>query len=123
MCEKGLMFHMLFNEKYAISHVSYSTGRIIIDYSIDSEYNECEEEVLQGLIRGFSKLIGGERESLGMMQYKIADAPHDFIIQWENLNGIVIVVENMRKIDETVKYLKNSIQEINYNMLYEDSFL
>lgn len=111
---------MLFNEKYAVSHVSYNTGRIIVDYSNDSEYGEDEEAALYGLIRGFSKLIGGERESLGMMQYKITNAPHEFVIQWENMYGIVIVVENMKQIDEIVKYIKNSIYDINYNMLYEE---
>lgn len=107
---------MLFNEKYGISHISYNTGRIIIDYADDGS----ETDNLQGLIRGFSRLIGGERESLGMMQYKITNSPYEFIIQWDTMNGIVITVENMRKLDEIVKYVKNSIQEINYNMLYEE---
>ena len=110
---------MLFNEKYGISHISYNTGRIVIDFS-ESEYAEDETDNLQGLIRGFSRLTGGERESLGMMQYKITNAPYDFIIQWDTMYGIVITVEDMRKIDETVGYVKNSIQEINYNMLYEE---
>ena len=111
---------MLFNEKYAVSHISYNTGRIIVDYSSDLEYAQDDEAVFHGLIRGFSKLIGGERESMGMMQYRITNAPHDFVIQWDNMYGIVIVVENMRNIDEIVKYIKNSIYDINYNMLYED---
>lgn len=111
---------MLFNEKYGISHINYNTGRILIDYANDgSEYYENETDNLQGLLRGFSRLIGGERESLGLMQYKITNSPYEFIIQWDTLYGIVITIENMRKIDEIVKYVKNSIQEINYNMLYE----
>ena len=112
---------MLFNEKYGISHISYNTGRIIVDFE-DDEYSENETDNLQGLIRGFSRLIGGERESLGMMQYKITNSPYDFIIQWDTMYGIVITVEDMRKIDEIVGYIKNSIHEINYNMLYEDRF-
>lgn len=108
---------MLFNEKYAISHINYNTGRIIIECADNDEYCENETDNLQGLIRGFSRLIGGERESLGMMQYKIKNSPYDFIIQWDTMYGIVITVEDMRKIDEIVGYVKNSIQEINYNML------
>ena len=111
---------MLFNEKYGISHISYNTGRIIIDYvDEDNEDYLCEDAGLEGLIRGFARLIGGIRESLGMMQYRITNSPYEFVIQWDTMYGIVITVENMRKLDEIVNYVKNSIQEINYNMLYE----
>ncbi len=108
---------MLFNEKYGISHISYSTGRIIIEYA-DNEYSEDETDSLQGLIRGFSRLIGGERESLGMLQYKITNSPYEFVIQWDSMYGIVIVVEDMRRVDEIVGYVKNAIYDINYNLLY-----
>ena len=115
---------MLFNEKYGISHISYNTGRILIDFSEDEFFVTEDDffyfnEHLEGLIRGFSRLIGGERESLGMMQYKISNSPYEFVLQWDTQHGIVIIVEDMRKIDEIVKYIKNSIYEINYNMLYQ----
>lgn len=110
---------MLFNEKYGISHINFSTGWISID-SADDEYSYSETDSFDGLIRGFSRLIGGERESLGMMQYKITNSPYDFVFQWDKTQGIVIVVENIAKMDTTVKYIKESLSEINYNMLYED---
>ena len=106
-----------FNEKYGIIHVNYSTGRIIIEHTDDEELSGIDEN-FEGLIRGFSKLIGGERESLGMLQYCVAKSPYDFIFQIDGRDGIVITVENMRKIDETVRYIKNALADINYNMLY-----
>ena len=112
---------MLFNEKYGISHISYNTGRIIIDYSNDDDgYYEEEIDHMLALVKGFSKLLGDEHESMGMMQYRIRNSPYEFVIQWDNLCGIVITVENMRKLDEIVRFIKNSIYEINYNMLYLD---
>lgn len=111
---------MLFNEKYGIAHISYSTGRILIEHSPDEELPGAEEN-FDGLLRGFSKLIGGERESLGMSQYRIAGAPFEFIFQLDSLDGIVISVENMRRIDEIVDYVKNSLANINYNMLYQQT--
>ncbi len=109
---------MLFNEKYGISHISYNSGRILIDCS-ESEFSCDDNDGFEGLIRGFSRLIGEDHESLGMMQYKIKNSPYEFVIQWDTMYGIVIIVEDMRKIDEIVKFVKNSIYEINYNMLYE----
>lgn len=109
---------MLFNEKYGISHVNFSTGWILIDVN-DDELSSYEKESFDGLLRGFSKLIGGEIESLGMGQYKTENSPYDFIFQWDSNFGIVIVAENINRIDETVKYIKNSLEEINCNMLYE----
>lgn len=110
---------MLFNEKYGISHIDYNTGRILVDCA-DEEYSVYETGGLDGIIRGFSRLIGGERESIGMMQYKIAKSPYDFVFHFDTAYGIVITVEDMRKLDETVRYIKNSIHEINYNLLYEE---
>lgn len=109
---------MLFNENFGIAHINFNTGRVIIDYSHD-EFTDPQDNAFDGLLRGFSKLIGGRIESLGMMQYKIQNCPYDFIIQWDNLDGIVISVENMNKIDDTVKYIRKSLYDINYNMLYE----
>lgn len=108
---------MLFNEKYAISYINFNTGFIAIDCS-----GECGEDPMDGLIRGFSRLVGEESESLGMMQYKIRNSPHEFIIQWDSTYGVVIVAEDIRKMDETVAYVKNSLYEINYNMLYEEKY-
>lgn len=110
---------MLFNEKYAISHISYNTGRIIIEYQIDEELKEPEEN-FEGLIRAFSRLTGRERESLGMMQYRVGNLPFEFIFQLEIHDGIVIVIEDMRIIDDAIKYIKNSLYDINYNMLYQN---
>lgn len=110
---------MLFNEKYGISHIDFNSGRITIDFNNEG-ISPNNTDGFDGLLRGFSKLIGGEIESLGMMQYKAANSPYDFIFQRDNQYGSVIVVENMRQIDETVKYIKNSLAEINLNMLYED---
>ncbi len=110
---------MLFNEKYGITHINYNTGWILVDCA-DDEYSEDETFGLDGIIRGFSRLIGGERESLGMMQYRIDKSPYEFVLHYDTTHGIVIIVEDMRRLDETVKYIKNSIQEINYNMLYEE---
>ena len=109
---------MLFNEKYGISHISYNTGRILIDFRADEDLCEIEEN-FEGLIHAFSKLTGGERESLGMSQYRVGKSPFEFIFQLEGRDGIVLVVEDMRKIDETIKYIKNSLYDINYNMLYQ----
>ena len=108
---------MLFNEKYGIAHVSYNTGRILIEHRSD-EYLNGTEDNFHGLIRGFSRLIGSEREGLGMMQYRIANAPYEFIFQLDSLDGIVITVEDMRKIDTIIRYIKDSLADINYNMLY-----
>lgn len=110
---------MLFNEKYGISHINFSTGWISID-AADDEFSYSETDSFEGLIRGFSRLIGGERESLGMMQYRITNSPYDFVFQWDNAQGIIIVAEDIGKIDSIVKYIKNSLSEINYNMLYEE---
>ena len=109
---------MLFNEKYGISHINFNAGWIIIDSSYDM-YEDEENAAFHGLVRGFSKLIDDEIESLGMMQYKIRNAPFDFIFQFDNTHGIVIVAENMKHIDKLVNYIKNSLYDINYNMLYE----
>ena len=110
---------MLFNEKYAISHINFSTGFIAIEHDID---DITDEEPLSGLVRGFSRLIGEEIESIGLMQYKIRNSPHDFVIQWDSDYGVVIVAEDIRRIDEIAKYVKNSLYEINYNLLYEERF-
>ncbi len=110
---------MLFNEKYAISHINFSTGFIAIEHN-GSEYSY--DEPLTGLVRGFSRLIGQESESLGTLQYKIRNSPHDFIIQWDGTYGVMIVAEDIRKMDEIVKYIKNSLYEINYNSLYEERY-
>ena len=107
---------MLFNEKYGIAHINFSTGRIIIEHD-----NVEIEENFEGLIRGFAKLTGGQRESLGMMQYSVTKLPYEFIFQIDSLDGIIITIENMRKIDEIVQYIKNSLADINYNMLYENT--
>ena len=56
------------------------------------------------------------------MQYKIRNSPHDFVIQWDSDYGVVIVAEDIRRIDEIAKYVKNSLYEINYNLLYEERF-
>ncbi len=109
---------MLFNEKYAISHINFSTGFIAIEHS--GEYTE--EEPITGLVRGFSRLIGQDSESMGLMQYKIRNAPHDFVIQWDSEYGVVIVAEDIRQMDKIVKYVKNSLYEINYNLLYEEKY-
>lgn len=109
---------MLFNEKYAISHINFSTGFIAIEHSGD----DMSEEPLTGLVRGFSRLIGDEGESLGLMQYKIRNSPHEFVIQWDSEYGVVVVAEDIRKMDEIVKYIKNSLYEINYNMLYNERY-
>ncbi len=110
---------MLFNERYAISHINFNTGFIAIDHS-DDEY--MTDDPITGLVRGFSRLIGQEYESLGLMQYKIRNSPFEFVIQWDREYGVVIVAENIRKMDEIVKYVKNSLYEINYNMLYEERY-
>ena len=110
---------MLFNEKYAISHINFNTGFIAIDYS---DSGLIDEEPIVGLVRGFSRLIGEESESLGLMQYKIKNSPHEFIIQWDSSYGVIIVAEDIRKMDEIVKYVRNSLYEINYNMLYEQRY-
>ncbi len=111
---------MLFNEKYGIAHINYNTGRIIIEHSADEELSGLEDN-FEGLIRGFAKLCGGERESLGMEQYRVTTSPHEFIFQLDGIDGIVITVENMRKIDEIVRYIKDSLADINYNMLYQST--
>ncbi len=110
---------MLFNERYAISYINFNTGFIAIDHN-EEEY--IEEEPITGLVRGFSRLIGEESESLGLMQYKIRNSPHEFVIQWDSSYGVVIVAEDIRRMDEIVKYVKNSLYEINYNMLYEERY-
>lgn len=111
---------MVFYEKYAISHVNFSTGWITIDVAYD-EYSSGEDDCMSGLLRGFSKIIGGEIESLGMMQYRISKSPYDFIFQWDLERGIVIVVEDMRKITEIFRYIKTSLDDINMNLLYEQT--
>ena len=103
---------MLLYEKYSISHINYNTGIITIEHSGDIE------EDFEGLIRGFAKLTEGRKESLGMMQYRVTNAPFDFIFQIDFIEGIVIVAEDMRKIDKIVGYIKESIADINYNLLY-----
>lgn len=108
---------MLFNEKYAVSHINYSTGRVCIEHSSDGELSTPEEN-FEGLIYAFTRLTGGRRESLGMQQYGVSSSPYEFVFQLEAHDGIVIVVENMRKIDETVRYIRDSLADINYNMLY-----
>ncbi len=110
---------MLFNEKYGITHINYNTGWILVECDEDG-FDDSENNGLDGIIRGFSRLIGGRSESLGMMQYRIDKSPYDFVIHHDTTQGIVIIVEDMRKLDEIVKYVKNSIYEINYNMLYEE---
>ena len=116
-CEIGEGVQMLFNEKYGISHISYTTGRILIEHKPDEELETIEEN-FEGLIRGFARLAESERESLGMMQYKVSGSPYDFVFQLENSDGIVMIVEDMRRIDETVRYIKDSLADINHNMLY-----
>lgn len=110
---------MLFNEKYAIAYINFSTGRIIVD-SADDEFSYSLEDNFNGIIRGFAKLVGGERESLGMMQYRVTNLPFDFIFQCDPNLGIIIESENIRNIDKMVRYIKDSLQDINYNMLYEE---
>lgn len=110
---------MLFNEKYAISHIDFNTGRIIVDAS-DDEFSSSPEDNFNGLIRGFARLVEGERESLGMMQYRVTNSPFDFIFQFDTVYGIVIESEDLRSMDKMVKYIKDSLSDINYNMLYEE---
>ena len=111
---------MLFNEKYAISHVNFNTGRILIDHSTDEELTNIDEN-FDGLIRGFCRLTGGCREGIGMNRYIVRRAPCEFAFQIDLLDGIVITVENMRKIDETVIYIKTALADINKNMLYQNN--
>lgn len=111
---------MLFYEKYAVSHINFSTGRILIEHSAD-ESDPDVDRGFDGLIHGFSKLTGGRRESMGMQQYRVTKSPYDFIFQIDGRDGIVITVEDMRKIDEIVRYIKNAIADINANMLYENA--
>ncbi len=111
---------LLFNEKYGIAHVSYNSGRVLIEHTCDEELPTTEDN-FNALIHGFSRLTGGRRESLGMMQYRVESAPFDFIFQLDNLDGIVISVEDMRRVDETVRYIKESLSDINYNMLYQNA--
>ncbi|MDE7390284.1 MAG: hypothetical protein K2M82_05015 [Lachnospiraceae bacterium] len=114
---------MLFNEKYAISHVNFNTGWIVIDYDgyIPPEWEEDEYYGLNALIRSFAKFMDGEIISLGMMQYKIDNSPFDFVFQWDNEVGIVIVVEDLNKIGQMFNYIKETLAEINVNfgVLYE----
>ncbi len=110
---------MLFNEKYGIAHVSYNTGRVMIDHTADDEISSADD-CFDALIYGFSRLIGGRRESLGMMQYRIDGSPYDFIFQLDSRDGIVITIEDMRRIDEIIAYIKASLADINRNSLYLD---
>ena len=112
-----MSFNRILNEKYAVSHISYSTGRICIDHTPDEELASLEDN-FEGLIYAFSRLIGGRRESLGIQQYAVNSSPYDFVFQLEERSGIVIVIEDMRKIDEAVRYIRDSLYDINYNMLY-----
>ncbi len=112
---------MLFNEKFGISHINYNSGRICIDYSADEQLSSPEDN-LWGLIEGFSRLCGGIRESTGYASYSVSNSPYEILFSLTNNEGIVITVEDMRKIDDIVKYVKDSIADINYNMLYLSGF-
>lgn len=109
---------MLFNEKFAIVHINFSTGWITIDAAEDRFTNPDTDSFSQ-LIYAFSRLTGGEVESLGMMQYRISKAPHDFVFQCGSGSEVAIVVENINKIDAAVKYIREALAEINANMLWE----
>lgn len=111
---------MLFNEKYAISHVSFNTGRILIEHSTDEELQNIDDN-FDGLIRAFCRLTGGCREGIGMNRYIVRSAPCEFALQLDSSDGIVITVENMHRIDETVRYIKNALADINKNMLYQNN--
>ena len=111
------MIFMILNEKYGISYINYNTGIIYIEYTCDEYLNSIDEN-FQGLIQGFSKLCNGHRESLEYYSYTISNLPYDISFTMTNSGQILMFIENMRKIDEAVKYIKNSLIEINYNMLY-----
>lgn len=107
---------MLFNEKFAIGHINFSTGWITVDTSAD-QFTDPEDDCFSQFIYSFSRLIGGEVESLGMMQYKISGSPYDFVIQSGSGSEIIIVAEDVNKMDSTVKYIREALAEINLNML------
>lgn len=109
---------MLFNEKYAIGHINFNTGWITLDINTD-EFSNPEEDNFSQLLNAFSRLIGGEIESLGMMQYKIRKSPYDFVIQYSGDYEIVIAAENLNQMDAIVKYIKEALADINVNMLWE----
>ena len=109
---------MLFNEKFAIGHINFSTGWITIDAAEDRFTNPDTDSFSQ-LLDAFSRLIGGKVESLGMMQYRISKSPHDFVFQCGSDSEIAIVVENINEIDAVVKYIIEVLAEINANMLWE----
>lgn len=114
-----MSFNRILNEKYAVSYVSYNTGRVSIDHTPDDDLSSPEEN-FEGLIYAFSRLTGGRRESLGMQQYAVTSSPYEIVFQLEAHNGIIIVIEDMRKIDEAVRYIRDSLADINYNTLYLD---
>ncbi len=107
---------MILNEKYAVSHINYSTGRICVES--DGE-DDSMEDSLFALLRGFARLVGGEVVDMGMRQYAVEKSPYDFVFQIDSMDGIVITVEDMTHIDEIVRYVRESLCEINVNMLYE----
>lgn len=112
---------MLFNEKFAIGHINFNNGWITVDVNSD-EYSDTENDCLSQLVRSYSRLLNSHEESIGMMQYKINGSPYDFVIQYGGLSELVIVVENMNQLDDTVKYIRQSLAEINQNMLWEETF-
>ncbi len=107
---------MILNEKYGISHISFSTGRISVECD---EAGETIDECFNGLLSGFSRLTGGNTADVGMGQYTVEKLPYDIVFQLDGADSIVIVAEDMRHIDEIVRYVRESLCEINANMLYE----
>ncbi len=107
---------MILNEKYGISHISFSTGRISVECD---EAGETIDECFKGLLSGISRITVRNTADESMRQNTEQMLPYDIVFQLDGADSIVIVAEDMRHIDEIVRYVRESLCEINANMLYE----
>lgn len=95
--------------KYKIAHVSNQDGWISI-YDTSDDSPNYDAESFAELLKLFQKKCNGTIKDIGNMQYEIENLPVQIIFQWDSCFGSVIIIKNLKKLDDVVEFIAKVIE-------------